>query len=619
MTAALAMEDPGGGFSVDEYKLAIYRRALEDSAPLDPFELVESGALMIEAADGRIIPFTPETMKPAQVVVYEYLKQEMRAGRVPKIIILKARQTGFSTFCAAMVYALSYTRPGYQALVLCDKEENAEYLHNKSKLMYAEMERRGMAKYKLRASNKKLIAWEGSMSSIRLGSAGSPNIGIAQTRSCCHFSEVAFYEHPGWDRIWALTSPSIHPIPYNLVIVESTGNGAGGGYYRMWNAAQRGEGGFRPFFFPWFSDPSYRLPVPRGFAMTEEERRLVEQSASDPWGPLDEEQIYWRRLKLEEFNNDLARFHEAYPASPVEAFQATGGIVFRDLRHTLGEWARSNVKGRRGYIEAAGPGLMFREADPGDNAWPVEIFQKPRGGVVYCAYSDVAEGLKNLGDEPVIVGGERVDTTFSTCVIRRADTRELVALMECRYPVDVFAVEVMRLLDYYGNPDWGIELPGAGAGALIGMVQKEYPGRLYRKKTINPNTGAVTVGEIGFRVTAESKGRLEGIWAGFIRDNPEKLGSPRIAEQALTYIRDPRTGKSRPKSGNFSDILLADAGCVMMLTTDLQRYYRGGSSPEDGLTGQPVPQPTTSGGLPVDAVRMEWERRRNDYLRRCGQ
>ena len=50
-------------------------------------------------------------MKPAQQRLYEVMKREHDAGRPVRIVILKARQLGFSTVTEAVFFHDSATRP----------------------------------------------------------------------------------------------------------------------------------------------------------------------------------------------------------------------------------------------------------------------------------------------------------------------------------------------------------------------------------------------------------------------------------------------------------------------------------------------------------------------------
>ena len=106
-----------------------------------------------------------------------------------------------------------------------------------------------------------------------------------------------------------------------MVIIESTANGFDD-FKRLWDAAVNGENDFVPVFFPWFELDEYQRPYD-GFELTEEEQELQNRFG------LTLEQLSWRRWAIK--NNcggDVNLFKQEYPASPEEAFIATGDCVF---------------------------------------------------------------------------------------------------------------------------------------------------------------------------------------------------------------------------------------------------------------------------------------------------
>ncbi len=163
-----------------------------------------------------------------------------------------------------------------------------------------------------------------------------------------------------------------------------------------------------------------------------------------------------------------------------------------------------------------------------------------------------------------IIEGEKIVTSYSTCIIRDAITWELCALMECRYPEDVFEPEARRLMYYYNTAWWGIEIPGPGRSVIAYARAAEYP-NLYLHRWRDAKNELREKTEYGYRNDGTTKTILESGYEEMVRDHPELIGSRRIAAQALTYIRDPKSAKHRPRSGCFSDLLLADMGCIQLL------------------------------------------------------
>jgi len=142
-----------------------------------------------------------------------------------------------------------------------------------------------------------------------------------------------------------------------------------------------------------------------------------------------------------------------------------------------------------------------------------------------------------------------------------------MATLECRYPPDVFSDVAMLLGRYYNTALWGIEVPGPGL-AVIAHAQHGYPvERLFKRTWRNAQGEYREQTEYGYRNDVRSKPVLEADWGAFIRSRglEEGMLCASIAGQALTYIQDERTGKHRPRSGCFSDLLLADMGAIQLL------------------------------------------------------
>ena len=85
----------------------------------------------------------------------------------------------------------------------------------------------------------------------------------------------------------------------------------------------RGESGYAPFFFGWQDHEEYRLEVPYGFELTEEEARLKERFN------LTDEQIAWRRKKIsDDYHGNELYFQQEYPMTRKRRFLLVGAGVF---------------------------------------------------------------------------------------------------------------------------------------------------------------------------------------------------------------------------------------------------------------------------------------------------
>jgi hypothetical protein len=122
--------------------------------------------------------------------------------------------------------------------------------------------------------------------------------------------------------------------PGSEVVLESTANGVGNDFYKLWRDAETGASDFIAVFVPWYWQEEYVRRVPEGFTLDEEERAYAELYG------LTLERMVWRRAKIAELRDPML-FKQEYPATAVEAFQMTGhdayippGLVAKARKHT---------------------------------------------------------------------------------------------------------------------------------------------------------------------------------------------------------------------------------------------------------------------------------------------
>lgn len=150
------------------------------------------------------------------------------------------------------------------------------------------------------------------------------------------------------------------------IYMESTADGIANYFYEMWQSAEppREEqsvdgNGYIRVFIPWFWEPGYFLEPPHDFRMTEEEQRYAYMH------DLEEGQMFWRRRKIAEMDNDPNRFKRDYPATPEEAFESSGDNIL--IRSDLVAMARRN--GAKRFYQAIGAVVMGVDvARQGDDA-----------------------------------------------------------------------------------------------------------------------------------------------------------------------------------------------------------------------------------------------------------
>lgn len=249
-------------------------------------------------------------------------EQRAKTGRV-RAIILKARQQGFSTYVGARFYHRSSLTGGTGVFILTHEQAATDNLF----AMVARYHEHSPLKPHTGAANAKELLFDKLDSGYSVATAGQKAVGRSKTVQLFHGSEVAFW--PNASEHFAGVMQAIPDLPGTEVILESTANGITGEFYDRWQQAEAGKGDYIPIFSPWFWEPGYQRKLPEdwqigtekmpSFDMSEEEYRDLHE--------LTDEQMCWMRAKIAELKDPML-FMQEYPATPDEAFQASGHDSF---------------------------------------------------------------------------------------------------------------------------------------------------------------------------------------------------------------------------------------------------------------------------------------------------
>lgn len=396
----------------------------------------------------------PLILNEPQKRLYEIIKEQWNQGKPVRIIILKARQMGFSTLTGAIIFWMAATAYYVRCMIVAHKEDATNNLFQMYRRFYENLPQR--IKPMIQASNAQELVFDkptrykgpskGLGSRIRCATAGGQGVGRSFTLKALHLSEVAFW--PG-DKAGTLLGllQAVPEEPGTMIIIESTANGFEE-FKKRWDDAvessRRGEDSYIPVFFAWHEMKEYRRKVPAGFVPTDEETEL-----SQTFG-LDLEQIAWRRWAIQNLcGGDINRFRQEYPSSPDEAFIATGKCVFdkdmlilrrqQALKYTW-EWGSFRVKYNiLGKIES------FQWVP--DKKGFIRIRKKPEEGVPYVIGGDTA-GTGNKSVDPDYFVGQVLDNR----------TGEQVAVLHDRLDEREYAVQMYCLGMYYNTALIGVEI-----------------------------------------------------------------------------------------------------------------------------------------------------------------
>lgn len=238
--------------------------------------------------------------------------QKRRTGRV-RALILKGRQQGCSTYVGGRFYHRTTHSKGLRTFILTHEDAATQNLFEMVNRYHEHCP--PLVKPSTGAANAKELNFDRLDSGYKIGTAGTKGVGRSSTLQLFHGSEVAFWPHAETHASGVLQA--IADVPGTEVILESTANGLGNLFHKMWRDAEGGISDYQAIFVPWYWQEEYRKQVPDGFVPDDEA-----QEYADLYG-LDLEQLAWRAAKIIELK-DPVLFKQEYPATAAEAFQMSG-------------------------------------------------------------------------------------------------------------------------------------------------------------------------------------------------------------------------------------------------------------------------------------------------------
>ena len=492
------------------------------------------GCLKIKTKSGTVVPFR---LNDAQRKLYAVAKRQQDAGKPVRLIILKARQLGFSTLTEGLIFHACATRKNVNALIVAHREDATANLFRMSKLFYDELP--APVKPMLRASNAQELVFEnpsklrserearpGLRSRIRCATAGGRGIGRSDTLQCVHLSEYAFWPDGADGKASTLAGilQAVPSLPGTMVVIESTANGFED-FKERWDAAVAGENDFEPVFFAWFENPDYSMPVVPGTEWTPEERDLKAAYR------LTDEQLQWRRWCIaNNCGGSLDMFRQEYPASPGEAFLHSGTGVFDNEQIVLRLERLPEPAGRGEFTDGE-----WTESETG----AITLYELPEEGVPYVLGGDTA--------------GEGSDY-FTAIVIDNVSGR-IVAKLRQKYSEPEYVRQIYALGRFYNDALVAIET-NFSTYPVMKLQEMEYPNQ-YSREREDTYTRQMRK-SYGFRTDRQSRPRAIANLVEVFSSHPEWFTDRELLEEMLTFCYN-EDHRPEALAGKHDDLVMGAA------------------------------------------------------------
>lgn len=451
----------------------------------------------------KIAPKTGSSLVPmklneSQLFAEHVAQKQLEDQGMVKLLILKARQQGMTTWSQSHAYAEAIKRSNWTSLAIAHNKAASENIGNMAVIMLNNDTIFSPKTKKDTYSKDEIHFVEPENSRYLIRTAGTKAEGRSYKLNFVHASEVAFWPANGAAIIGGLqeTMPS-GDRPGTWEIWETTANGFDPLFNGKWEeisaASRKGKKtDFLQLFLPWYFHREYSLKLEEEDreelldTLDQKEKWLLRQRS--PLGnPVTLGQLAWRRRKISNMTPSpgLTKeefFRQEYPATPDEAFLSTGTVVFD--RDRLEEWLVSPPRPIARYTLLADTGTVM-SSEKGELA----VLQEPRIGSRYVIGVDVAEGLPH-GDASV------------AHVINHA-TKETVAEWHGRIPPESFAGVLSTLGRRYNNALMAVERNNHGTAVINRLLEMGYPNMYYEMAIDQP--GAAPRRRVGWLTSIKTK------------------------------------------------------------------------------------------------------------------
>lgn len=468
-----------------------------------------------------------------QLKYYNIIKELKKQGKPVRIIILKARQMGFSTVTEAIFFKETVTKPNVNTAIVAHKEDSTTNLFNMSKLMYDELPE-PMKPEKKKSNAKELVFdkddGKGLKSKIKCFTAGGKGVGRSDTINNLHLSELAFWQG---DKKVTMTGllQAVPNTPDTMIAIESTANGFE--YFKeLWDDAVAGKNDFVPIFIGWNELQEYKMPY-TGFELTKEEKELQKTYG------LTLEQLTWRRWCIaNNCGNDIEQFKQEYPINPEEAFISTGKCYF-DKQNIINRIQEvKDIKPvKQGYFSYKYNGLKILEYEwIEDKEGPIKIYEDVKKGYPYVLSGDTA--------------GEGSDY-FTGHVLNNTNGKQ-VAVIKQEFDEIEYTRQMYCLGKYYNNALIGIEA-NYTTYPIQELERLEYPKQYIREKEDTYTKKHDKA--YGFKTTSITRPLILGELQTIMKELIELIVDVDTLKEGLTFIKNEK-GRAEAQQGYHDDLIM---------------------------------------------------------------
>lgn len=518
-----------------------------------------------------------------QQKLYDIIKEHKKARKPVRIIILKARQMGFSTLTESILFKETVTKFNRRTGIITHLASATTNLFNMSKLMLDNLP--ADMKPSIKKSNAQELIFDndsgtGLKSRIKCMTAGTSGVGRSDTFDNLHLSELAFWEGDVTATLTGLFQ-AVPNLPDTMIIIESTANGYEK-FKELWDDAVNGDSDFIPLFVAWYELPEYSMPY-TGFKLTAEEESLKATFN------LTNDQLEWRRWCIRNnCQNRVEQFRQEYPSSPDEAFISTGRCIF-DKEAVIERLKHVEKPIKQGYFtyneEMAQRNVMTDIKWVNDPKGYIRLYKLPN----MPQFTKYAIGCDTAGE---------TDGDFFSADVIDAKSLEQVATMYMQTDEDLFAKQIYCLGKYYKDALISIE---TNFSTYPQKKLEEFGYQnFYVRETVDRFDKSVTK-QFGFNTNRKTKPLILASLVELVREHTDIFNDERTLREMLTMVKKP-DGKQEAEDGYHDDRVMSMAIAYNALTQVILTERVTYVDPQYHFTSQRERQPQRDYGGKVVVI-----------------
>lgn len=481
----------------------------------------------------------------AQQKVEQAIKKQEAQNKPVRIIVLKSRQQGISTYIDSLGFKRTITDKNRHFAIVTQETSATNNLLER--LKYAKDNLPSALKPIEKKSNVKEIVWENSedmnnslSSRISCYTAGGKEIGRSETIQFLHLSELAFWQDTFAKDNYTAITQTVANAPNTAIIIESTANG-----FNLFRDLWYGDNDYEKVFIGWNEDPSYSIQCDQLPNKTDEEIELQKTYN------LTDSQLLWRRWCIK--NNcggDINKFKQEYPINPDEAFISTGTPVFNN------EVVIKRLNELRKLQEINSPIKGYFHIEYNDNFTRDKIlldklkFIEDKKGLITIFEKPYSQNYYVLGGD---TAGEGADFYAGSMIENYTGKRVATLHMDKLDPV-TYVEQMYALGIYYNKALLAVEI-NFDRFPREELARLHYPHQYVRHNVDDFKKN--TIDSFGWLTTKNTRQLIVSSEIEVVNNHIELFSSIPMLEQMLTFVRM-ENGRPDHLDGEHDDLLFAD-------------------------------------------------------------